>query len=231
MRIDLGSCKYYFLTCENEVRREHFLKEFSGLDITEVNPVVNIGRNPSGITGFSRMLDLAVFQMDRQQPFRPFILFEDDVKKYRDFPSHIDIPEDADFLYVGLSYYGMNDFSHCYDVFYKNVDSDLVRVLNMLSIHGLMICSIRGLIAFQKCLIEACYKEETCDITVARILPYINAYALRVPLVYQFGEIGGQEEPTKIEFQSPDRANIPDHWINTTNMSILTCHPDCVPSR
>jgi len=227
MRIDLGSCKYYFLTCDNDIRREHFLKEFAELDVTEVNPVVGIGRNPSGITGFSRMLDLAVFHMDRQQPFRPFILFEDDVKKYRDFPSYIDIPDDADFLYVGLSYYGMNDFSHCYDVFYKNVDSELVRVFNMLSIHGLMICSIRGLIAFQKCLIESCYKEETCDITVARILPYINAYALRVPLVYQFGEIGGQEAPTKTEFQSPDRANIPEHWINTTNISVLTCHTDC----
>lgn len=227
MKVELSSCKYYFLTCENEVRREHFLREFKGLDVKEVNPVIGIGRNPSGVTGFSRMLDLAIFDQDRNAPFKPFVLFEDDVKKYREFPEFVDIPDDADFLYVGLSYYGMNDFSHCYDVFYKNVDSSIIRVFNMLSIHGLMICSIRGLISFQKCLMEACYKGETCDITVARMLPYINAYALRIPLVYQLGDIGGQEEPTKIEFNSPDRANIPESWINTTNMSILTCHLDC----
>jgi hypothetical protein len=219
-------CKYFFLTCANELRRQHFLKEFADLNVTEVNPVMGIDRILSGVTGFSRMLDLAIHHQDRTKPFQPFMILEDDVKKYREFPESIEIPDDADFLYVGLSYYGMSNFSHCYDVFYKNVDSNTVRVFNMLSIHGLIICSIRGLVSFQKCMLESYYKNEASDITVTHFQPYINAYALRVPLVYQLGDIGGQEAPTKIEFQSPDRANIPEHWINTTNISFLTTHPE-----
>lgn len=227
MKVELTSCKYYFLTCNNEIRREHFLNEFKGLDVTEVHPVTDIDRIPSGITGFSRMLDLASFQQSRDKPFQPFVLMEDDIKKYRDFPDFVDIPDDADILYIGLSSYGMSDYSHCYDVFYKNVDSNIVRVFNMLSLHGLMICSIRGLLAFQKALFEAYFKNEPWDIAITRFQPYMNVYALRVPLVFQSSELGGQEVPTKIEFQSLDRANIPDYWINTTNVTLLTCHPDC----
>jgi len=228
MKIDFKTSKYYFLTCENEKRRQHFLKEFGDLDITEVNPVIGIGRNPSGITGFSRMLDLGIHNQKKGEPFQPFIIFEDDLKKYREFPDSIEIPDDADFLYIGLSSFGMSEFSHCNNsVFYKNVDENLIRVFNMLSIHALVICSIRGLVAFQKCLIESNFKGETCDITIAWMLPYINAYALRVPLVYQFGELGGQEPPTKIEYNHPDRANIPDYWINKTQFSVITTHPDC----
>jgi hypothetical protein len=59
------------------------------------------------------------------------------------------------------------------------------------------------------------------------MLPYINAYALRVPLVYQFRELGGQEQFTKLEYNDPDRANIPDFWINKTQFSVITTHPDC----
>jgi len=242
MKIDLKNIKYYFLTCNNEIRREHFTKEFEDLDITEVNPVMNIGRNPSGVSGFSRILDIAVrdqFHESNRSPhsevcpntninrFTPFGIFEDDVKKYREFPvDGIDIPYDADFLFTGLSSYGMSEFSHCYDVFYKGVDDNIIRVYNMLSVHGIIICSIRGLLGFQKCLIESYHTGNTLDIYVAQIQPYYNFYAFRVPLVYQYGLIGGQEEATHVEFKG-ERNDIPEYWINKTNSSIITCHPDC----
>jgi hypothetical protein len=227
MKIDFKTSKYYFLTCENEKRRQHFLKEFADLDITEVNPIIGIGRIPSGMSGFSRMIDLAVSKQKNGEPFQPFGLFEDDVKKYREFPDSIEIPDDADLLYIGISSCGINDFSHCYDIFYKNVDENIVRVFNMLSLHGIIICSIRGLLNIQKCLMEAYFKNEIWDIYTARTQPYINAYALRVPLIYQCSELGGQEAPTKVQFDSPDRANIPEHWINKNNLSIITNHPHC----
>jgi hypothetical protein len=225
MKIDLKSIKYYFLTCNNEVRREHFTKEFGDLDITEVNPIADIGRIPSGVTGFSRVLDIAV--RDQGNIFKPFGIFEDDVKKYREFPvDGIEIPDDADFLFTGLSSYGVSDYSHCFDVYYKSVDENIIRMFNMLSFHGVIICSIRGLLAFQKCLIESYHTGTIWDMYTAQIQPYYNFYAVRVPLVYQYGLIGGQEEPTRVEFKG-ERTDIPDYWINKTNASIITCHPDC----
>jgi hypothetical protein len=227
MKILLKSLRYYFLTCDNPVRREHFMKEFGDLSITEVNPVIGIGRNPSGVSGFSRILDLAVCdQRNSSDGFQPFGIFEDDVKKYREFPESVEIPDDADWFFTGLSYYGMSDYSHCYDVYHKGVDDSVVRMYNMLSVHGIIICSLRGLLAFQKCLMESYFTGTTFDIFTAQIQPYYNCYALRVPLVYQFGEIGGQEEATRVEFHG-ERPGIPDYWINKTNASILTCHPVC----
>lgn len=186
-------------------------------------------KQASGPIGFSRMLDRAVCDC-RGEGFRPFCIFEDDVKKYREFPDFVDIPDDADILYLGLSSYGISDFSHCYEMYYKAVDSDVVRVLNMLSLHGLMICSVRGLMALQKCFLEGYYTNQVWDILIAQLQPHYNMYALRVPLVYQCGELGGQEAPTKFELGAGERPDLPAHWVNRKNLSIMTCHPDCCPS-
>jgi len=224
MRIDLKKTKYYFLTCNNETRRQHFLQEFADLDVTEVNPIIGIEKTRSGVTGFSRILDLAIQNQDPRKPFQPFGLFEDDVTKYREFPESVEIPDNADWLFLGLSYYGVNDYStHCHDLYYRNFDDNIVRVFNMLSLHGLMICSMSGVIALQKCLMESYFTGMIWDIYTAQIQPYYNVYALRKPLVYQLGELGGQEAPTKIELGSDDRYEIPQHWINRSNASILTC--------
>jgi hypothetical protein len=229
MRVDLKLCKHYFLTCNNEVRRKHFWEEFGGLDVTEILGVVGMDKQASGPIGFSRMLDRAVCDF-RGERFRPFCIFEDDVKKYREFPEYVDIPDDADILYLGLSSYGISDFSHCYEMYYKGVDAGVVRVLNMLSLHGLMICSVRGLMALQKCFLEGYYTNQVWDILIAQLQPHYNMYALRVPLVYQCGELGGQEAPTKIELGGGERPDLPGHWVNRSNLSIMSCHPDCCSS-
>jgi len=222
-------CKFYFLTCNNELRRQHFLNEFSNLNITEVNPIVDIEKHKSGVTGFSRILDLGIKNQDPSKPFQPFGIFEDDVTKYRDFPEYVEIPDNADLLYLGLSSYGMSDFSHCHDVFFKNITPDVIRIYNMLSLHGIMVCSIRGALALQKALIEAFHTGFIWDIYIAQLQPYYNVYALRVPLVYQSAELGGQEAPTRIQFGDNDRPDIPDYWINRTNASIITI--EGIPSK
>ena len=226
MHIDLKKTKYYFLTCNNETRRAHFLQTFSDLDITEVHPIIGIEKTRSGVTGFSRILDLAIQNQDPTKPFQPFGIFEDDVTKYREFPESVDIPDEADWLFLGLSYYGVNDWAtHCHDLFYQNCteNHDIVRMFNMLSLHGLMICSIRGLLALQKCMMESYFTGMIWDIYTGQIQPHYNVYAFRIPLVYQLGEIGGQEHATKIELPEKDRPDIPNHWINRSNASIVTC--------
>ncbi|MEE9574286.1 MAG: hypothetical protein V3W20_14620, partial [Candidatus Neomarinimicrobiota bacterium] len=84
------------------------------------------------------------------------------------------------------------------------------------------ICSIRGLLILQKCLIEDIYKNRTWDISLAQIQPYINAYALKIPLVYQYGKIGGVEYDTKINYKNRKDRMLPKTWLNKTNISIHT---------
>jgi hypothetical protein len=240
MHLFLDTIKYYFLTCNNEIRKQHMLREFKDYDITEVNPVILPNKNKSGTTGFSRILDLATYNQIRNQPFQPFVIFEDDVKKYRKFPKTIEIPDDTDILYIGLSVFGMNDKTDTHTVCFTNVETNnqVIRIYNMLSLHGIIICSTRGLLAIQKCMLEGYFKDIIWDIFTAQIQPYYNVYALKKPLVYQDNTIGGQEQPTKIEYPEQCIEKLIDNsWINKTNISVITCFNknknicDCIKCR
>jgi len=229
MELNLKTIKYYYLSCNNHKRVEHMNKEFNGYNITEVNPVsmnIGISKEQSGSTGFSKMLDLAIRNQDRLKCFEPFVLFEDDIAKYQNFPDKIIIPDNSDILYIGLSSWGMTDakLGSNGTVCFKNVESypDIVRVYNMLSTHGFIVCSMNGLLTLQKCLFEDFYKNRGYDMSLAHIQPHIKAYALRKPLVYQYQPIGGQEIATKIEIRNNIERDIPKQWINLTNISYKT---------
>ena len=92
----------------------------------------------------------------------------------------------------------------------------------MLSLHGIIVCSIRGLLTLQKCMFESYFKNIIWDIYTAQIQPYLNVYALKKPLVYQYGKIGGAEEATKINYIDKADKPISKEWINKDNISILT---------
>ena len=227
MLINLKNIKYYFLTCNNELRKNHMINEFKDYDITEVNPAMEIiGKHKSAPTGFSRILDLASKNQDRTKPFQPFCMFEDDIKKYREFPETIEIPDDSDIFYIGLSKCGINDKEWCNTVCYKNINNDIIKLENMLSLHGIIICSTAGLLAVQRCMLEGYYTDIVWDIFTAQIQPYYNVYALKKPLVYQYGPVGGQESATKFELNVNSDLEINPNWINKTNVSVITHYLD-----
>jgi hypothetical protein len=226
MIIHLKNIIYYFLTCNNEIRKNHIISEFKNLKLVEVNPVINIDKFKSGTTGFSRILDQACINQDKNKPFQPFAIFEDDVKKYREFPSDIELPDDIDILYIGLSTWGLTTGNLGVNgaVCFKNINENIIRIYNMLSTHGMIICSMRGLLSLQKCMFEDYYEKnhKGWDITICKIQPHLNVYALKDPLVYQYAKIGGQEIYTKINYKSKMDKPIPKNWISTNNVSILT---------
>jgi hypothetical protein len=223
MKINFEKIKIYYLTCNNEERKKHLLEEFKEYDLTEVNPFLNLSKKQSGATGYLRMLDLGIRNQIRVKPFQPFILIEDDVKKYREIPKELEIPGDTDILYIGLSSWGIKNTSIGEKgiVCYKNINQDIIKIYNMLSTHGMIICSNSGALALQKCLMEDCFKNRGYDISLAKIQPYYNIYALKKPLVYQFQPIGGKEKATKIEYNTKDKLINPK-WINRNNLSIIT---------
>jgi hypothetical protein len=224
MRIDLRNIKGYFLTVDtNSKRKHHMLDEFKNENLTEVNPVIGIGKYKSGATGFCRMIDLALRNQDRSIPFQPFAIYEDDTSKYREYPEFLNIPDDADILYIGISKCSMNDKQFHYNTYYKCVDSEVIRIYNMLSTHGIIICSASGALAIQNAVLEAYHKNIIWDIFMAYIQPYYNVYALKNPLVYQDSKYGGAESQTKFTISASSDNILPKEYINTTNDSIITC--------
>lgn len=240
MKIILNKLKYYYLTVpkDNNERKKHILEEFKEFNLKEVNPILASYFNnneqlsdfqkkrKSGTTGWLKILDLASQEIDNH--FQPFVIFEDDIKKYRKFPDFIEIPDDCDLFYIGLSQYGMTDDKNGINnsVCYNNIpdNNDIIRIFNMLSMHGIIICSLRGMLSLQKCLLEDFYNNQGWDRSICYLQPYLNVYAFKEPLVYQYGELGGAELHTKINFKKLNNKFLPKNWKNKTNLSIITIY-------
>jgi len=230
MKIDLNNIKYYFLTCNN-LRKENIKKEFNNYHLIEINPIMGISKFHSGITGFLRIINKSIKDQKEKNVFEPFIILEDDVKKYRDFPSNLEIPNECDILYIGLSKWGITTNSNQgveNSVKYTNINNDIIRIYNMLSTHGMLICSIQGLFILQQCLMEDYLYDRHYDLSICQIQPYYNIYALKIPLVYQAIYIDENqkiqnivhEKTTKIEYTEKGDI-IPNTWINKKNLSVL----------
>jgi len=216
--IDMKKIRYYVLTYQNELRKQHVMNLLRGYHCSCIESVKDREKFKSGALGQMKLIDKACQDMSNQT-FEPFVIFEDDIEKYREFPPALDIPDNSDLLYLGISKCGMNDVSWCFEVCHDPVNEDLVRVYNMLSLHGYMICSMVGLLRLQKCFMEAYYENKEWDINVAYMQPYMYTYALKRPLVYQKQELGGQERWTKIEYKEKEKP-LPEHWKIRENASI-----------
>jgi hypothetical protein len=212
------------------------VNEFKDYNIHKIIPILGISKSKSGPTGFSKAIDLACKKQDINKPFTPFAILEDDCKKFREFPNELKIPDDADMLYIGNSIVGWDcsKNKHCYKIYAENINEEYIKIFNMLSSHGIIICSLTGLISMQKCMTEAYFKNKPWDTFLANIQPHINTYALKKPLVYQYKELNGYELQTKIDFNDLSKcplknkhknliySKLPNNQLNKTDVSIIT---------
>jgi hypothetical protein len=220
-RVFLKKTNFYFLTVNNETRKAHINQEFKDYSPTEINPVTGISRNKSGASGFIRMVDRGLREQDRTQPFQPFVLLEDDASKFREFPEYIDIPIQADLVYLGLHGWGYSIDKPIHIVYSEEYDNDLIRVKNMLATHGVMVCSAAGAALMERCMMESYYLDNPWDIPITHAQPFYNVYALKTPLVYQDGKYGGKERVTKMVAPKSWCTPMPEEHIKRTGASNL----------
>jgi hypothetical protein len=222
-KVYLKNIKHYFLTIDsNGIKKKHMIKEFNEYNLIEVNPVINIPKYQSGPIGFSRMIDIGLRNQDKNSPFQPFIMYEDDCSKYRNFPEYIEIPEDTDLLYIGLSKLSLGDKAHQAN-YYDFINDNVIKIYNMLATHGIMVCSASGALAIQKAVMEAYFINKIWDVPLACIQPHYNIYALTIPLVFQDSKFKGDESPTKFSIKPTSNSVIPINFINHNNVSVIMC--------
>lgn len=213
-RVYFSKTKFYFLTVNNKARKAHILDEFKEYSPIEINPVTGISRNMSGSTGFCRMVDKGLRDQDLNKPFQPFVMLEDDASKYRQFPEYIDIPMDADIVYLGLHSWGYSKDEPINIIYSEHVDKNLMRVKNLLALHAVMICSAAGGALMQRCMTESFYRDKPWDIPITLSQPFYHVYALKIPLVYQDKKYGGKENVTKITARKRWFKKMPEKHIN-----------------
>lgn len=138
----------------------------------------------------------------------PFIVFEDDCR-VKNFQPIIEIPDDADAIYLGVSSWGrMNSHSGpC--VQYEKVDDTLLRVYNMLGAHSILYLSKEYASLCSKISQHAAETAEHQDIGFAEVQRYYNVYAFDDPFFYQTSSNGTDQPLTtypSLEILQPQKA-------------------------
>jgi hypothetical protein len=117
----------------------------------------------------------------------PFIILEDDCDLNREFVSEIDVPDNADALYLGISHWGRYlNHSGPY-VHTERVDENIVRVYNMLATHAIMYLSDEYVDICKRISYHFGYEiENHLDIGFAEIHKFYNVYSFDEPLFRQY---------------------------------------------
>lgn len=139
--------------------------------------------------------------------FRPFVCLEDDCSATPWFRHVISVPEGADGVYLGISKWSMHPFFDKPISVYQGgpLDqyTDVVQLVNMLSTHAILFMTRSWAQSCLECITKALETNlpGSWDIPISRNIPNYKIYALKNPLFYQDFKMGGQEEPTLIQFQ------------------------------
>ena len=143
----------------------------------------------------------------------------------------IDVPIDADLLYIGISICGIVDSTknqwNKKPLHVTKITNDIYRVYNMLSSHGILVCSALGAILITRCVTEAFYKNIIWDAYLARTQHLYNVYALNTPIVYQDKHYNSNDATEKATYIKMDSIVQTSHEYNVDtnvhqNFSILT---------
>jgi hypothetical protein len=121
----------------------------------------------------------------------PFILFEDDCVAKKFIPE-IEVPDDADAVYLGVSSWGrLNSHSGPY-VAYEQINKNLFRIYNMLSAHAILYLSPSYTELCRKIAYHAGFIiEDYQDIGFAEIQKWFNVYAFNEPMFFQTSQYHG----------------------------------------
>jgi len=189
MNLDLREIPFYYINLDDAVERktrtENHLK---ALGIKSINRIPAV-RHSNGFAGCARTVSDFLHQITEG----PFVLIEDDIDVKRWDPI-IEIPDDADALYLGISGWGrMNGHSGPF-VQWEQVDDNLLRVYNMLSGHAIVYLSGEWVEMARRCCYHAGYVIESYyDVQIAEVQRFFNIYALDDPYFYQTSSDGNQK--------------------------------------
>jgi hypothetical protein len=115
---------------------------------------------------------------------KPFIVLEDDIVEYS-FRERIDVPEDADAYYLGVSIWGLVSGNGKRVISLEPHEEDVYRIYNMLSAHAILYLNL-DYVRFLFKSIDFFIKIETNqDKGRAESMKYWNIYAGKKPLFAQ----------------------------------------------
>lgn len=190
MKLDLRELPFYYINLEEAEQRKEKVEEIlKGLDIKNVTRI-NAIKHENGAAGTPRSMLKA---LELAHNGDPFVLLEDDIS-LKNWDPIIEIPDDTDALYLGVSWWGrMNSHSGpC--VKWEKVNDKIVRVYNMLGGHAILYKSDRYIDLSKRICQHAGYKiQDHVDIGFATVQRWHNIYAIDDPYFYQTSCSGNEQ--------------------------------------
>jgi len=183
MKLNLRTIPVYYINLdeavEKKLRTERLLSRMGFENVTRIPAI----KNESGrIVGCARSHHeiLSNFQC-------PFIILEDDCDLNIDFDGFIEVPDNSDAVYLGISHWGRYlNHSGPY-VHTKSTDTDCVRVYNMLATHAILYLTDEYARMCSRIAHHHGYEiNNHVDIGFAENQKYFNVYALDNPLFRQY---------------------------------------------
>ena len=210
MNLDLRTVSAVYINLKTDVKKDFEMKrlmvDFGFKNVIRVEGNVIPDRH---LAGCSLSHYNALHEIDP-----PFIIFEDDCVIKNNTPE-IEIPDDADAVYLGVSSWGrMNSHSGPF-VQYEEVEDGLLRIYNMLSAHAILYLNSDYISLCSKISEQAFHIADHQDIGFAEIQRYFNVYAFDDPMFYQTSSNGTNQPLSSYPTQELIQPNIP-FWKPTS---------------
>ena len=186
--LDLREIPFYYVNLERQPERKERMDDLlTHMEIKNVSRI-DAKSHTNGFAGCAQTVADALGTIKNG----PFVLLEDDID-VKNWDPIIDIPDDTDAFYLGISGWGrMNGHSGpC--VQYEKVSENILKISNMLSGHAVLYITSQWIDMVRKACQFAGYKIESYyDVQVAEVMRFFNVYAFDDPYFYQTSSDGNQ---------------------------------------
>ena len=184
MKVKLTDIPVYYVNLEGEdEKRKHTESMLKNLGFKYVQRFDAIRHEAGRIVGCARSHH-GILSMDIEPPF---IILEDDCVINTKFKNEVDIPDDADALYLGISHWGRYIGHSGPFVHTTKVNNEIVRVHNMLATHAIMYISKEYIDICRRVAYHHGYEiEDHLDIGFAEIHKFYNVYSFDEPIFRQY---------------------------------------------
>ena len=209
MNLDLRKITALYINLLQDTGRNNDMKKLFKTCGFESHYRIDAEYTPNSLAGCSLSHHNALNEVEP-----PFILFEDDCV-VKNFKPIIEIPDDADAVYLGISSWGrMNSHSGPF-VQYEDLGDGLLRIYNMLSAHAILYLNQEYVSWCSRISEQATSIADHQDIGFAEIQRYFNVYAFDDPMFYQSSSNGTDQPLTTYPTHELIQPNIP-FWKPTS---------------
>ncbi len=190
MTLDLRKLPAYYINLEREIgkreKTERLLSSCGFEKVTRIEGVVPEILNWDKLQKAKSMAYLNALNSCREGGI-PFVLFEDDWG-IKDFKPIINIPDDTDALYLGISGWGIQNSHSGPFVQYRKKEgyNDLYKIYNMCSSHAILYCSTEYVNLYTRICSHSAEISIVQDIGFAEVQRWFNVYAFNNPMFFQY---------------------------------------------